>query len=81
MRRALYTILLKTPVKVVSGTLTAVGAVGTLWPAWLQTKVGEFMTADQVELLSKALLIAGVIYFALLWLLKPGEKEAAPRHR
>ena len=73
MRRAFYQALLRAPVKAVSGTLTTVGAVGTIWPKWVQSKVAQSMTVDQVELFSKALLIAGVLYFLLLWLLKPGE--------
>lgn len=78
MRRTLYGLLLRTPIKVTSGAATAIGAIGTLWPARAQSKIGESMTPDQIELISKGLLIAGVVYFALLWLLKPGEGGAPP---
>lgn len=81
MRRAIYKTLLRAPIKAASGALTTVGAVGTVWPTWVQSKIGGPMSAYQIELTSKLVLVAGIVYFALLWLLKPGEKEAAPERQ
>lgn len=70
MRRAVYQALLKAPFRIASGLSTAAGIVGTFWPQEVKAVIGEGIPVQPIGI---ALLAASVIYFALLWLLKPGE--------
>lgn len=45
---------------------------GALWPEWFASRVGARVTATAVQEIGIGLLAASVVYFALLWWLKPG---------
>lgn len=73
MRRVVYQTLLKAPFRVASASMGLGGFVGSVWPAKVKTVLdsGSF----PIQTVSAALLGAAVIYFALLWLLKPDARD------
>lgn len=77
MRRVVYQGMLSLPVKTVSGATGLLGAVGAIWPEQVQSKARLAMTPDHIRALGIVLLIAALVYFVLLWLLKPGEASAS----
>ncbi len=76
MRRIVYSGMVSAPSKVVSGAATLLGLAGTIWPEKVQNLAGDTVTVDNIQSIGIVLLIASVIYFALLWLLKPGESDS-----
>ena len=72
MRRIAYQALLKAPFRIASGASTALGFVGTFWPDKVKAMIGNGVPVQPIGI---ALLLASAIYFLLLWLLKPGEKD------
>lgn len=78
MQRVAYNALIRAPFKVGAAVGGVLGFVGSVWP----DKVRAMFNSGTfpVQTVSVVLLAAAVVYFALLWLLKPGEKdgEAGP---
>ncbi len=78
MRRIVYKAMLGLPARAISGVSTVVGGAGAIWPEKVKTLVGLGMTTDHIRWLGVALCVGAIFYFALLWLLKPGEQAALP---
>lgn len=79
MRQTIYGGLVRLPSKLLSGAVTTIGAIGTIWPERLKAWIGIGMTPEHIRYVGIALLIAAVIYFVLLWLLKPsGDPSSSP---
>jgi hypothetical protein len=72
MRRVVYQALLKAPVKVVTASGGVIGFIGSVWPDKVKAVIGEGIPVQPISI---ALLAAAVLYFLLLWLLKPGERD------
>lgn len=63
---------LKAPVKVVTASGGVIGFIGSVWPDKVKAVIGEGIPVQPISI---ALLAAAVLYFLLLWLLKPGERD------
>ena len=72
MRRVVYQALLSAPFRIGGSVLTVGGFVGSVWPDKVKAVLNG--TSFPIQTIAIAALVVGVIYFALLWLLKPGEK-------
>ncbi|MDA9918307.1 hypothetical protein N9D37_00265 [Erythrobacter sp.] len=73
-----YDTLVALPLKSFSGIAGVIGIGAALWPTWFEEKIGAQVTADTLETLGLCLMAVSVIYFALLWWLKPAA-EVSPR--
>lgn len=78
MRRSLYKALIAAPAKIIAGVIALAGFIGSVWPE----RVRMFTAADvSPQSLAVPLLLAAVVYFLFLWLLKPSETtEAGQAH-
>lgn len=72
MRRVIYQVLLRAPVKVAGASSGVIGFVSSVWPDRVKAVIGAGIPVQPIGI---ALLTAAVIYFVLLWLLKPGESK------
>lgn len=78
MRNAIYKAMVGLPAKLTSAGATLMGLFGTFKPEAAQKLVGDSVTAENIQYVGVLLLIAAVIYFMLLWQLKPiGGAEGA----
>ena len=75
MRKAIYRAMVSLPAKFVSGGATLLGLFGTFATEAARKVVGDRMTAENIQYVGMMLLAATLIYFILLWLLKPGSDE------
>lgn len=73
MRRVVYQTLLGAPFKVLGAASGIAGFVGSVWPEKVKAVLdsGSF----PIQTASAVLLVGAVLYFALLWWLKPGERD------
>jgi hypothetical protein len=75
MRRFVYKAMLGLPLRVLSGASSVVGITSAFWPERVKAFAGVSMTEDQIRYVGIVLCAVAIAYFALLWLLKPGEKD------
>lgn len=75
MRRIAYTALTRLPAKVGTTGIGIGGVVASVWPAKIRDLVGVSMTPDNIRWLGIAALSCALIYFIVLWLLKPTESS------
>lgn len=71
----LYNALVALPSKTIGISTGSIGVLAAFWPTWLETKVGAKVTADTIQTAGMALMAASIVYFAMLWLLKPSVSD------
>jgi hypothetical protein len=71
MRKVIYQGLLALPLRLGGATVGVLGFIGSVWPDKVKKAVGSDFPVQPVAV---ALLAIAVVYFLMLWLLKPGEQ-------
>jgi hypothetical protein len=75
MRKTIYRVMVSLPARFVSGGTTLLGLFGTFATEDARKVVGDRMTAENIQYIGMLLLAATLLYFFLLWRLKPGSDE------
>lgn len=67
----LYEALCALPSKAIGLSTGLVGVPAALWPTWFEKRVGAAVTAEEIQFAGIGLMAVSIVYFALLWWLKP----------
>lgn len=76
MRQVVYEGMLRLPFRIGGGATAVAGVVGSVWPDKVKSTIGDHMSAEHIQLAGAVALAVALVYFVVLWLLKPSGLNA-----